>query len=115
MKKYLSFLLLCALALPLSVEAQNVNKKKYTDYAPVNNPNPELMTVRSVYNSAGNVEKRPAYVNNAETMHFPPVFNQDGGSCGSASRICYMFTHELNSFRNLNGKQPENYYPSHFV
>ena len=115
MKKHLSILLLCALTLPLGVFAQNVNKKKYTDYAPVNNPNEALMQTRKVYNSDGTVAKRPAYVNNAETKFFPPVFNQDGGSCGSASRICYMFTHELNSYRNLDGKVPENYYPSHFV
>ena len=43
------------------------------------------------------------------------MLNQDGGSCGSASRICYMFPHELNSFRNLDGKDVHNYYPSHFV
>ena len=36
--------------------------------------------------------QRPDHVNNAENAYFPPVFNQDGGSCGSASRIGYMFT-----------------------
>ena len=30
---------------------------------------------------------RPDHVNNAESPYFPPVFGQDGGSCGSASRI----------------------------
>lgn len=115
MKKHLTFLLLCALAFPMGVLAQNVNKKKYTDYSSAYNPNEALMQTRKVYNSDGSVAERPPYVNNAETMFFPPVFNQDGGSCGSASRICYMFTHELNSYRNLNGKLPENYYPSHFV
>ena len=59
--------------------------------------------------------QRPDHVNNAETRHFPPVFNQDGGSCGSASRICYMFSYELAAYRDLNGSKPENYYPSHFV
>lgn len=49
------------------------------------------------------------------TFYFPPVIYQAGGSCGSASRICYMFSHELNSFRDLDGKNAKNYYPSHFV
>ena len=26
--------------------------------------------------------KLPAYVNNGESKYFPPIFNQDGGSCG---------------------------------
>ena len=59
--------------------------------------------------------QRPDHVNNAETRYFPPVFNQDGGSCGSASRICYMFSYELAAYRDLDGSKPENYYPSHFV
>uniref|UniRef100_UPI004038EB55 C1 family peptidase n=1 Tax=Prevotellamassilia timonensis TaxID=1852370 RepID=UPI004038EB55 len=58
---------------------------------------------------------RPDHVNNAETRFFPPVFNQDGGSCGSASRIGYMFSYEMNAFRNLDGTNPQNYYPTHFV
>ena len=37
--------------------------------------------------------RRPDHVNNALTTFFPPVFNQDGGSCGSASRISYMFAY----------------------
>lgn len=35
--------------------------------------------------------RRPDHVNNALSHCFPAVFSQDGGSCGSASRICYMF------------------------
>lgn len=58
---------------------------------------------------------RPAYVNNAESRYFPPVFNQDGGSCGSASRIGYMFTHEINAFRGADASKPENIYPTHFT
>jgi hypothetical protein len=44
-----------------------------------------------------------------------PVFSQDGGSCGSASRICYMFAYEINNYRNVSGSLPENIYPSHFT
>ena len=57
----------------------------------------------------------PSHVNNAESMYFPAVFNQDGGSCGSASRIGYMFTHEINAFRGADASLPENVYPTHFT
>lgn len=59
--------------------------------------------------------QRPDHVNNAETPFFPPVFGQDGGSCGSASRIGYMFTHEVNAFRGADASRPENIYPTHFT
>lgn len=58
---------------------------------------------------------RPDHVNNALTPHFPAVFNQDGGSCGSASRIGYMFTHEINAYRGTDASLPENIYPTHFT
>lgn len=59
--------------------------------------------------------RRPDHVNNAESRCFPAVFNQDGGSCGSASRIGYMFTHEINAFRGADASRPENVYPTHFT
>lgn len=59
--------------------------------------------------------QRPDHVNNATTLFFPPVFNQDGGSCGSASRIGYMFTHEINAYRGTDASLPENIYPTHFT
>ena len=61
------------------------------------------------------LRKRPAYVNNAEQPYFPPVFNQDGGSCGSASRIGYMFTYEINALRGDTARTPEHIYPTHFT
>lgn len=114
----LRFLLLLAVALPLAAWAQtHVNRDKYPDYSETLNPDMTMLE-----KSSGNRAKataatavRPSYVNNAEQKYFPPVFNQDGGSCGSASRISYMFTYELNAYRDLNGKVAENYYPSHFV
>lgn len=87
----------------------NVDRTTYTDYQPLGKIDNRLR-VLSVKDAA----QRPDHVHNGLSRFFPPVFNQDGGSCGSASRICYMFTHEINSFRNLNGSLPENYYPSHF-
>lgn len=61
------------------------------------------------------VRVRPNHVNNAENRYFPAVFSQDGGSCGSASRIGYMFTYEINAFRGTDASKPENVYPTHFT
>ena len=93
-------------------QVTKVDRTKYPDYTETTNPDWSLMTpVRSTRA----VAQRPDHVNNGASRHFPPVFNQDGGSCGSASRICYMFSHELAAYRNLDGSDPNNYYPSHFV
>ena len=74
------------------------------------------LPVLTVLQSADTLKaRRPDHVNNAESRYFPAVFNQDGGSCGSASRICYMFAHELNAFRGADAKELKNIYPSHFT
>ena len=57
----------------------------------------------------------PPFVNNGQDKYFPPIFNQDGGSCGSAQSVGYMFTHEMNSYRDLDSSLPENQYPTHFT
>ena len=119
-KNFLKSILALAVALPTSLCAQiDVNRTTYPDYSDRTNPDWTLMpqqSVNKVQRADGAAKsQRPAYVNNAEKKFFPPVFNQDGGSCGSASRICYMFTYELNAYRNLDGKNSRNYYPSHFV
>ena len=111
-------LLLLLVALPFTAWAQvDVNRAMYPDYSDKLNPDWSMLETATGAKRANesDASTRPAYVNNAEQKYFPPVFNQDGGSCGSASRISYMFTYELNAYRNLNGKLPENYYPSHFV
>lgn len=119
-KNLFKSILALAVALPMGLSAQSdVNREKYPDYTDKTNPDWSLMPQQGA-NKAQRVDgttrtQRPAYVNNAEKKFFPPVFNQDGGSCGSASRICYMFTYELNAYRNLDGKIAQNYYPSHFV
>ena len=112
MKHILTLLTVSALA--WQAPAQVVDRTKYPDYDSIRHIDTQLAAQQARFVPMASLT-RPVRVNNAETMHFPTVFNQDGGSCGSASRICYMFTHELNSFRNLNGREPENYYPSHFV
>ena len=106
---------------PTTMSAQqtiDVDRTKYTDYTETNNPDWSLMTPARKEGEAARARtrtQRPDHVNNAETKHFPPVFSQDGGSCGSASRICYMFSHEMAAYRDLDGSDPKNYYPSHFV
>ncbi|MBO4551470.1 MAG: DUF5013 domain-containing protein, partial [Bacteroidaceae bacterium] len=57
----------------------------------------------------------PPYVYNGQDKYFPPIFNQDGGSCGSAAAVGYQFTHEINSYRDADASLPENQYPSHFT
>ena len=114
--KYLSTLLCMAAlspAMPVHAQDVSVDYKKYPDFSFQIKPDPELS--KSVVSRTKAKETRPARVNNAETPYFPPVFNQDGGSCGSASRIGYMFNYEINAFRGLDGSLEENQYPTHFT
>ena len=60
-------------------------------------------------------EALPDHWNNAETVYFPPVINQDRGSCGSASSIYYMFGYEMNAYRNANAQLLTNRYPTHYT
>ena len=119
MKNFLKKALLCLGLTTMTSQAQEADKTNDLDCSPIVNTDASLL----VYNSTNTENKteskditlRPDHVNNAETKYFPPVFNQAGGSCGSASRICYMFTHELNTFRGTDGSFMANRYPSHFV
>ena len=117
-KRLLAALLFGGILTTVHAQTVDVDRTKYPDYSEKTNPDWSLMTPARNEDGAARVQsrtKRPAYVNNAETKHFPPVFNQDGGSYGSASRICYMFSYELAAYRDLDGSKAENYYPSHFV
>ena len=49
----------------------------------------------------------PPYVYNGQDKYFPPIFNQDGGSCGSAAGVGYQFTHEINSYRDADARSEE--------
>ena len=49
----------------------------------------------------------PPYVYNGQDKYFPPIFNQDGGSCGSAAGVGYQFTHEINSYRDADASLPD--------
>ena len=50
----------------------------------------------------------PVSVDNSTSRHFPPIFNQRGGSCAQASSIGYMFTYEMNSLLDRDASTPEN-------
>lgn len=119
MKNLVKTVLLCAGLVPTWAMAQEVDRTLYPDYSELKNPDYSLLENNwqsAVKTTRGAVDEQlPDHVNNAELKCFPPVFNQAGGSCGSASRICYMFTHEINSYRGVDGSLPENQYPSHFV
>ncbi len=102
-----------ALFLGISAPAwgqESVDYGKYPDYPSRFVADRALMTPHLKSRTA-----RPAYVNNAETPYFPPIINQVGGSCGSASRIAYMFAYEINRLRGVDASLPENQYPTHFT
>ena len=136
MKKTL-FLLLVAFVAISGVNAQNDGETKRVDKVPVDRrsypdyvdpqeawePEPSLLKFKQMSGNSSRAKamrkvtasELPDHWNNADFKHFPAVFNQSGGSCGSASRISYMFTHEMNSFRDADASDLYNRYPSHFV
>lgn len=103
-----------ATADPLSAQVR-VDYEKFPDYSSLLKPDPTLGIEHSRVSRTQAAKTRPVRVNNAETPYFPPVFNQDGGSCGSASRIGYMFNYEINAFRGADASLEENQYPTHFT
>lgn len=100
-----------------TASAQEVDRTKYPDYAPFDASKQKLMPQKKSRGAAKAMNRgpRPDHINNALSMYFPPIFNQSGGSCGSAQAIGYMFTHEMNSWRNKDASFEENQYPSHFT
>ena len=58
--------------------------------------------------------KRPDHLNNALLKYFPPIFNQDHGSCDAAAYIGYQWTYERNCYYGLDAQYPENRFTSHF-
>lgn len=105
------------LALATGSSAQDVDLKKYPDYKPFDPALQKHMPTQTVRNAAKSTSagQRPDHVNNALSIFYPPVFNQSGGSCGSAQAIGYIFTHDMNNMRNLDASYEENQYPTHFT
>ena len=132
MKKMMIFA--CALLFAVAAQAQwdleglTVDKSKWVDFAPTWNPDPYIMTPgagsigsvrqntklsngrgpRKAPQKAEGATDLPEYWDNANTKHFPPVFNQDGGSCGVSSRAGYMLCEELNAYRGTDASHPDN-------
>ena len=94
-----------------------VDRKLYPDYVPHDESKDFVVTKQQTRGAAKapGLNQRPDHVNNALSMYFPPVFNQSGGSCGSAMQVAYLFTHELNSWRNTDASLETNQYPTHFT
>lgn len=94
-----------------------IDRSVFPDFRPdaPAKPQPEDYVKRRKARAKQGKVQLPPFVYNGESKYFPPIFNQDGGSCGSAQSIGYMFTHEINSFRDLDASLPENQYPSHFT
>ena len=110
--------LLFSSVVAINAQTIDVDRTKYPDYSERINPDWSLMPSAKdarAQSRERSSSSRPDHVHNGQNRYFPPVFNQDGGSCGSASRISYMFSYELATYRNLDGSDPHNYYPSHFV
>lgn len=125
MKFKLRNLLLSAAGLLLAggVAAQdiNVDYKKYPDAKPFAGRDGVKGSPSSKSAAAGTARSavygktRPDHVNNALTKYYPPVFNQDGGSCGSAAAVGYSMTYDMNAYRNTDASYPENQLPTHFT
>ncbi|MEG1728920.1 MAG: LamG-like jellyroll fold domain-containing protein [Bacteroidaceae bacterium] len=110
----ISFVALATMSLVTATAQVDVNYEKYPDYSPVLRPDYSLIWHATNKKSRA-ATLRPNHVNNGENKYFPPVFNQAGGSCGSASRIGYMFNYEINALRGADGMLEENQYPTHFT
>ena len=94
-----------------------VDRSVFPDFKYDETPKPqpaEYVARRKARAKQGKI-KLPPYVYNGESKYFPPIFNQDGGSCGSAQSIGYMFTHEMCCYRDLDASIAENQYPTHFT
>ena len=93
----------------------NVDRSKYPDYDDTFRPDWSVMVDGNKARGLKDEIVLPDHWNNGETMYFPTVFNQAGGSCGPSSRIGYMLTHELNAHRHVSGKEDANRLCPNFV
>ena len=119
MKSLRTFAAVLVMVFAGTTQAQDIswNRDKYPDYNPIPHVDNEQVAKmqRRINARRAAGQERPDHWNNGTSTAFPPVMNQSAGSCGSASRIYYMFAHELNAARFANGKLSENIYPTHFT
>ena len=57
----------------------------------------------------------PLSLDNSQQPYFRPIFNQNGGSCGQASGISYLYTYEINCLRGTAANTTSTQYPSHYT
>ncbi len=115
------FIFLIFFNIIFGIEKQFVNMNPNPDgepwyldfYTPPENPT--MMSDKSRQQILKTTKELPSRIDHSFSKHMRPVFNQIGGSCGSASRICYMFGYELNNHRNLEADNLRTQYPSHFT
>ncbi len=69
---------------------------------------PAAVAKSGAYGRSTGAEPLPDHWNNALTKYFPPIFQQAGPSCMGSSFTGYIFTHELNAYRDLDGSLPQN-------
>lgn len=119
---FIAFTLLSGSSLTTSAQATDDRYKDVPlDLIPYVNPNYGLLHPKKTAealsrNAMGQKQTgRPDHWNNALQKCFVPIFNQDGGSCGSAGAVRYMFTEEMDSYRNVDASDDANSYPSHFT
>ncbi|PID28902.1 MAG: hypothetical protein CSB55_02220 [Candidatus Cloacimonadota bacterium] len=114
MKKIIITISIACLIFALSAE------KKFYDVNGLRKLSPEELQElreRPQFNATmfRNERELPEALNNANTPFFPPVIQQEGGSCGQASGVYYQFGYEMNRLRGANADVQGNQYPTHFT
>ena len=92
-------LILLFLMFSAVVRAQTIVRKAY----PAPKVTPQVQRIRSTMRPMRlDTEGMtlPEAVDNSKNKYFPPIINQDGGSCAQASSIGYVFTYEVNRLLN---------------
>ncbi len=120
MKFRTAFLALAATVFAGVAHAQDipVDYKKYPDAKPFEKAvaqSPSRTVTNGASRSKAYGSQRPDHLNNALLKFYPPVFNQSGGSCGSAQAVGYCMTYDMNSWRNTDASYPENQLPTHYT
>jgi hypothetical protein len=117
-------ILICLLLISIVIAGNDFNKVNMNP-DPLGEPwyldhyseptNPIMMSQKQIQKVIKTTEELPSKIDHSFSKYMRQVFNQVGGSCGSASRICYMFGYEINNYRNLEQKNLSTQYPSHFT
>ncbi len=87
--------LVLLLSCVFATQGQNSLRRIY----PAPKLTPEVERIRTTmrpFKAKGDSVVLPKFVDNSVTKYFPPIINQDGGSCAQASSIGYLFTYEIN-------------------